>query len=426
MNRREFLQSTIAAAAFTRPAVPASDRVRIAVVGVRGQGRNLTNQFCSLPDVDVPYLVDPDSNVFSRAAKIVEEKRGKAPQLVGDLRKVLDDKSVDAIAIATPDHWHGPATLLAIDAGKDVFVEKPCSHNVREGQMMVEAARRGNRVVQAGTLYRSYPTHLRAVEYVRAGKLGKALMAKAWDVQLRDDIGHQEDGPVPAGVDYDTWTGPAPMLPFNVNRFHYKWHWHWNYGTGDIGNDGVHQVDIARWVLGLEAPTEVSGMARKVFFQDDQITPDTANITFNYPDKAIIFEMRIWNPYGMEGQENAVAIYGSDGVMHIGRWRAEGGWKNGYRVYDKQNKLALEDYETDVQPWHARNFIDCVKSRQKPNADIEIGVASTLLTHLANIVARTGRNIKWDAKNATIPGDAQAARLLGREYRKHWATPKGV
>ena len=244
-------------------------------------------------------------------------------------------------------------------------------------------------------------------------------MAKAWDVQLRDDIGHKADSPIPKGVDFDTWTGAAPMLPFNENRFHYNWHWHWNYGTGDAGNDGVHQIDMARWALGVEAPTEVSGMGRKIFFQDDQQTPDTMNITFNCGSKALIFEMRIWNPYQMEGVGNGVAVYGSDGMVQIGHW--EGKW--GFKVFDSKGQETLFDNANEPDT-HARNFIDCIRSRQAPNAEIEIGHVSTTYAHLANIVARTGRQLKFEAKAETILGDAEANRYLKRQYRKHWATPK--
>jgi predicted dehydrogenase len=425
MNRRYFLKSTLATAALSKRLVAASDKVNIAMMGVRGQGKNLTGMFASLPDVNIPYLCDVDPSVFGPAAKIVEDKKGVKPQLIGDIRKALDDKNVDAIVIATPDHWHGPATLLGCAAGKDVYVEKPCSHNLKEGRLMVEAARRHKRVVQHGTMYRSFPSSIRAMEYIHSGKIGKALMAKAWDVQLRDHIGHKEDGPVPAGVDFDTWTGPAPMLPFNPNRFHYNWHWHWNYGTGDVGNDGVHQIDLARWALDVDTPLEVTGMGRKLFFDDDQKTPDTVNVTFEYKDKALMLELRIWNPYGMEGQENGVAVYGTEGVVHIGRWDSEkGGRKHGYRVYDKKHKLVFEDYDYETQPWHNRNFVECIRSRKAPNAEIEIGHTSTLHAHLANIVVRTGRPVKFDANLETALGNEAAQKLLGREYRKHWATPK--
>jgi predicted dehydrogenase len=425
MNRRYFLKSTVAAAAMSSRLVAASDKVNIAVMGVRGQGKNLTRMFASLPDVNIPYLCDVDANVFGPAAKIVEDQKGVKPQLIGDIRKALDDRNVDAIVIATPDHWHAPATLLGCAAGKDVYVEKPCSHNLKEGRLMVEAAKRYKRVVQHGTMYRSFPSVLRGMEYVHSGKIGKALMAKAWDVQLRNDIGRKEDGPVPAGVDFDTWTGPAPMLPFNPNRFHYNWHWHWNYGTGDVGNDGVHQIDLARWALDVETPLEVTGMGRKLFFDDDQKTPDTVNVTFEYKDKALMLELRIWNPYGMEGQENGVAVYGTEGVVHIGRWDSEkGGRKHGYRVYDKKHKLVFEDYDYEIQPWHNRNFVECIRSRKAPNAEIEIGHTSTLHAHLANIVVRTGRPVKFDTNLETALGNEAAQRLIGREYREHWATPK--
>ncbi len=420
MNRRYFLQAVAGGAVLARSGVAASEKVTIAIMGVRGRGRALSSEFASLPDVNIAYLCDVDSRVFERATKIVEEKKGKRPQLIGDIRRALEDRTVDAVVIAAPDHWHGPATLVACSAGKDVYVEKPASHNLREGRLMVEAARQHKRIVQVGTQSRSRPSTQKAIEYVKSGKIGKVLMAKAWDVQLRENIGHREDSPVPEGVDYDTWLGPAPALPFNENRFHYKWHWHWNYGTGDIGNDGVHQIDIARWALGVDHPSEVTGMGRKLFFDDDQQTPDTMNLTFNYKDKVLLFEMRIWNPYGLEGQENGVAVYGTQGMMHIGRWERE--W--GYRVYDEKGKLVFQEYGSKDE--HARNFIDCVRSRKKSNADIEIGHLSTLHAHLGNIVARTGRHLKFDGSTETIVGDADAGRLLGRQYRSHWAAPKGV
>ena len=423
MNRRYFLPSVAVGAAFATRAVAASDKINIAVIGLGGQGRHLTGKFAAMPDVNIAYLCETDERRYEAGAKLVEEKSGKRPPLIRDLRKALDDKSVDAVVVATPDHWHGPATILACDAGKDVYVEKPASHNLREGRLMVEAARRNKRIVQLGTQSRSRPSTKRAIEFVRSGKIGRVLAAKAWDVQLRDNIGHKEDSPVPSGVDYDTWTGVAPMLPFNENRFHYKWHWHWNYGTGDMGNDGSHQLDIARWAVGVDLPSEVSGMGRKLFFDDDQRTPDTMNITYNYPDRVLIFEMRIWAPYGLEEQENGVAVYGTNGMVHIGRWNRV--W--GFKVYDDRGKLVSEEKgETDADPVHVRNFLDCVKSRQAPNAEIAIGHTSSSLCHLGNIIARTNRTLRYDPATEKITGDAEAAKLLTREYRKHWATPKGI
>ncbi|MCX6624409.1 MAG: Gfo/Idh/MocA family oxidoreductase, partial [Acidobacteria bacterium] len=268
---------------------------------------------------------------------------------------------------------------------------------------------------------RSRPSTIRAMEYVHSGKLGRVLMAKAWNVQRRKDIGHKQDSPAPEGVDYDTWLGPAEWMPFNENRFHYTWHWNWNFGTGDMGNDGAHQVDQARWALGVELPTEISGMARKLYFDDDQVTPDTMVITFNYPDKVLLFEMRIWNPYAMENVENGVSVYGTDGLLQIGSWDR----MSGYRVFDRQGKLVLHDKD-QVPDEHTRNFLDCMRSRRKPNAEIEIGNLTAMHLHLGNIVARTGSPIHFDPATRTINGDSQASALLRRRYRRHWATPKGV
>lgn len=424
MNRRYFLPSLAAAAAAGKKSLAANDKFNVAVIGVRGRGRAIAGGLASMPQANIVTLCDVDENVFERAAAAVAEKKGKKPAYVKDLRKVLDDKSIDAVFIATPDHWHAPATILACQAGKDVYVEKPASHNLREGRLMVDAARKHNRIVQLGTQARSRPSTIRAIEQVRSGRIGKVIMAKAWNVQLRENIGHKEDGPPPAGLDYDTWIGPAPTLPFNENRFHYKWHWHWNFGTGDAGNDGVHQMDIARWALGVDVPNRVSGMARKMFFDDDQQTPDTMNITYEFGEKALIFEMRIWNPYGMEGQDNGVAVYGTEGMLQIGRWT--GPW--GFRIYDKKGKLAHDESNGNDGPelWHFQNFFDSIASRKRPNADIETGHHSTMLCHLGNIVGRTGRNLTFDGAKETINGDPAAAAYLKRQYRKHWSTPQGA
>src|SRR5262245_50272765 len=423
MNRRDFLQTAALGAGLASRSVAANDRIGVAIIGLGGQGRHLTGKFAAQPDVDILYLCEVDQNRYEAGAKLVSEKTGKRPPLISDLRKALADKAVDAVVVATPDHWHAPATILACDAGKDVYVEKPASHNLREGRLMVNAARRGKRIVQLGTQSRSRGSTMRAIELIRSGRIGKTLMAKAWAVQLRDHIGHKSDAPVPPEVDFDTWNGPAPLLPFNENRFHYTWHWNWNYGTGDIGNDGVHQMDIARWALGVEAPSEVTGMGRKLFFDDDQQTPDTMNITFNFKDKVLTFEMRIWNSYGMEGQQNGVAVYGTTGMMHIGRWNRL--W--GYKIYDDKGKLVEEGGgDADADAGHPRNFIECVKSRKTPNAEIETGHVSTTLCHLGNIVAKTGRALKYDGATESIAGDADANKLVGRAYRKHWAVPRGV
>ena len=425
VNRRYFVMGTaLAANAGRRRAVAANDKVTVCLMGVGGRGQTMAQWFGALPDVRIPVICDVDENVVGPVMKKVTESQGKAPRLAADIRRVLDDKSVDAIVMATPLHWHAPGTILACDAGKDVYVEKPASHNIREGRLMVEAARRNQRIVQMGIQSRSRPVTQRFVEYVQSGKLGKTLVAKVWNVQMRRNIGHKPDEPVPSGVEYDIWTGPLPSMPFNRNRYHGTVNWHWHYGTGDIGNDGVHWLDIARWAMGVGNPRHVSGMGAKLFFDDDQQTPDTMNITYDYGDKIIHFEQRLWNRYRMEGSENTVAVYGSDGMAQVGRWQ---GGHHEFRVFDNAGKMAHSEREPSPDfNTHARNFIDCVKDRKQPTGEIEVGHTSTVLCHLGNIVSRTRRAIRYDGQTERVLDDAEANRLVGREYRKHWSAPKGA
>ena len=421
VDRRHFVMGTAVA---LKKAVAASDKVTVCLMGVGGRGKTMAQWFGALPDVRIPVICDVDENVVAPVMKSVTESQGQAPQLVADIRRVLDDKSVDAIVMATPLHWHASGTILACNAGKDVYVEKPASHNIREGRLMVEAARRNQRIVQMGIQSRSRPVTQRFVEYVQSGKLGKTLAAKVWNVQMRRNIGHKPDEAVPAGVEYDIWTGPLPSMPFNRNRYHGTVNWHWHYGTGDIGNDGVHWLDIARWAMGVGNPRHVSGMGAKLFFDDDQQTPDTMNITYDFGGKIIHFEQRLWNRYRMEGSENTVAVYGSEGMAQVGRWQ---GGHHEFRVFDNAGKMVHSDREPSPDfNYHARNFIDCVKDRKQPAGEIEIGHASTVLCHLGNIVARTQRAIRYDGQTERVVEDAEANRLIGREYRKHWSTPKGA
>lgn len=423
MTRRDF---TVATAGFAagRPLAAKSDTVNICLMGVGGRGKTLAKWFGELPDVRIPVVCDVDENVAGPAMKMIAESQGTAPKLLSDIRRVLDDKSIDAIVMATPLHWHAPGTILACDAGKDVYVEKPASHNIREGRLMVDAARRNKRIVQMGIQSRSRPVTQRFVEYVQSGKLGKTLVAKVWNVQMRRNIGRKADEPVPSGVEYDIWTGPLPPMPFNRNRFHGTVNWHWHYGTGDIGNDGVHWLDIARWALDVGLPKHVSGTGAKLFFEDDQQTPDTMNITYDYGSKLIQFEQRLWNSYRMEGSENTVAVYGSDGMAQVGRWQ---GGHHEFRVFDNAGKMVHSEREPSPDfNQHARNFIDCIKSRSQPAGDIETGHVSTVLCHLGNIVSRTKRSVNFDAKNERAIADNDANRYVSREYRKHWSTPKRV
>jgi predicted dehydrogenase len=425
MYRRHFFPVSFGALQTARRAIAASDKITIALMGVRGRGRSLTKAFCDQPDVNIAYVCDVDQNVVEGAYKIIADSGRKRPPLVADLRRCLDDKSVDAIVMGTPLHWHAPGTILACNAGKDVYVEKPISHNIREGRLMVEAARRNGRIVQAGTQLPSLPVTQAFHDYVQSGNLGRVLMAKVWNVQLRSNIGHKEDEPVPPGIDYETWTGPLPKLPFNKNRFHSTVNWHWHYGCGDIGNDGVHELDIARRALAVELPEQVSGMGQKMYFDDDQQTPDTMNITYHYKNKLLLYEQRLWNPYGLEGSDNGVAVYGDKSVAQFGRFRGNN-W--GYRVIDHKGAVihSEEHGSPSIDTPHARNFLDCVRSRKKPRVEIEEGHLATSLAHLGNIVARTGRTIQFDAKSERITGDPGADKLIRREYRQHWSKPDNV
>ena len=424
ISRRSFIGAGAASAVAVRSsgAAAPSDKVNIGVIGVGGRGRGLLRTFSRLPDVNVSHLCDADQASLERARQVLADEGKPPPQTTYDMRQLFDEQEVDAVIVATPDHWHAPATILACDAGKDVYVEKPASHNIREGRLMIDAARRNGRIVQVGTQSRSRPSSRRAIEIAQSGELGDILMAKAWNVQLRDNIGHKPNTPVPKGVDYDAWLGPAPWIPFNENRFHYKWHWHWHFGTGDAGNDGAHQLDIARWALGVDFPQTASGMGGKIFFYDDQQTPDTMNVTFQYGDKALIWEMRIWNPYGMEGQDNGVAVYGTDASIQIGRWDRR--W--GYKLYDNKGKLVEHNDANDESDDHMRNFIECVRTRELPAADISTGHLSAIHCHLANIVSRTGRTLAFDQETESIVGDPHANLYVKRAYRTHWSTPKGA
>lgn len=418
-GRRFFLLA--AAGVLARRPVVAADKVRLGFIGMGGRGTALLRVAARTPKSAVTHVCDVDQARLEKAQQLAFQLGATGVKASTDLRRVLEARDVDAVVIATPDHWHAPATILACDAGKDVYVEKPVSHNLREGRLMVEAARRNKRIVQAGLQARSRPVVRRAIEIARSGRLGRTLMAKAWNSQLRRNIGRKSDTAPPPGVDYDTWVGPAPMIPFNENRFHYNWHWHWNFGTGDLGNDGAHQIDIARWALGEVAPRRVSGMGAKYFFDDDQQTPDTMNLTFDFGGKAIQWEMRIWTPYKLEGIDNGVAVYGADAYMHIGDWT--GPW--GYKIFDRSGAV-VEHVEEKEPDRHMENFVECVLTRNTPNCEIEEGHLSCVLCHLGNICARTGRNLSYDARTESIPGDPEAQAMTRRQYRQHWATPKGV
>jgi predicted dehydrogenase len=371
---------------------------------------------------DVAYVCDVDE-AHARQAK-EQLDAGKA---VADMRRVFEDSSVDAVVIGTPDHWHAPATILACEAGKHVYVEKPCAHNIREGRLMIEAARRTKRVIQVGTQSRSTSAFREAMQLLAEGVIGDVLVAKAWNSQRRRDIGHAEPSEPPAGFDYDLWVGPAPMRPFQKNCHHYNWHWFYNFGTGDAGNDGVHELDLARWGLGVTGhPVRASGMGEKLHFDDDQQFPDTQYVTFEYPStsaggrkRTLIYEHRIWSPYKQEGHENGNALYGTDGYMMLSK-------TSGWKIYGRNNKRKRSEEGRFSVREHATDFFDAMRNGRKPNADIEIGHKAAVLAHLSNILARTNAGtLAFDGENESIVGTPEAEALVGRTYRKgHWAVPE--
>jgi predicted dehydrogenase len=421
-SRRTFL-GTLGALAAAGPAATYADapseRVRLAILGVRGRGAGLADVFARNEGAEVVALCDVDDAAFAKAIKAVESRTGKAPRTEKDFRRLLDDKSIDAIVVAAPDHWHGPMTVLGCQAGKDVYCEKPACHNVVEGRRMVEAARKYGRVVQIGTQRRSSPSVQQAVEFVRSGKLGKVGLARAWIHQQRGAIGHGEPGPVPAGVDYAMWQGPAPDRPFHENRFHYNWHWFWNWGTGELGNNGIHGLDVARWGLDVDAPVRVASGGGKFVFDDDQEVPDTQVVTYEFPHTSIVWEHRMWSKHGLEGSPFGIAFYGDKGTLIV-----DG---SGWKVVDGPAADAAPDVKpSDGMTAHAANWLECIRTRQRPNADVEIGHLSTRLCHLGNIAHRVGRKLAFDAATETFPGDAEANALLAREYSPRYELPSQV
>jgi predicted dehydrogenase len=415
-NRRIFLGTAgVVALGGLSAKAGANEKIRVGVIGVRGRGAELAQGFAKQKDSEVVAICDVDDASFAKPLKLVDEAGGKPPRTEKDFRRLLDDKSIDAIAVATPDHWHALMTVMACQAGKDVYSEKPASHNVVEGRRMVEAARKYKRVVQIGTQRRSTPHVQEAIGHVRSGGIGKVGLARAWIHQKRKPIGHGTPGPVPAGVDYAMWQGPAPDRPFMSNRFHYNWHWFWNWGTGEVGNNGIHGVDVARWGLGVDAPLRVASGGGKYVFDDDQEVPDTQVVTWEFPTTCIVWEHRMWSAHGNDGMGFGIAFYGDKGTLIVDEksWRVEDGVKAG-------------GTSTGGQGAHFKNFLDCVKDRSAPNADVEIGHLSTRLCHLGNIAHRTGRKLTFDAATESFPGDPEASRLLGREYSSRFEMPSQV
>jgi len=421
------MSSTAGIAARTVLASP-NDTVRVACVGVRGQGRSHINAYAKMPNVEIAALCDIDENVLKERLQMVEKLGKKRPAAFTDIRKLLEDKSIDAISIATPNHSHTLQTIWSLQAGKDVYVEKPCSHNVFESKQIVAAARHYNRLVQHGTNSRSTVALREAMQKLREGVIGEVYMARGLCFKWRNTIGRKPEAPVPPGVHYDMWLGPAPVRPFTENRFHYNWHWFWDTGNGDFGNQGIHEIDICRWGLGVKHPTKVSGIGAKVMFDADQETPNILTATYEFDEggkkKIMVFDVRHWitnHEAGIGGDKPGNTIgnifYGSNGYMVI-----DGYGK--YWTYIGKEQVPGPTRSEGGSNW--ANFIDAVRSRKQSdlNAPIEEGAMSCTLMHLANTSYRLGRTLHFDSATMQCKGDPEANRMLTRAYRKPYVVPE--
>lgn len=419
-NRRHFIQTAAAAGAFGMySSVSAADNIVSAndkvVVGVMGlsRGRALAVGFAKQPNVEVKYVCDVDSTRAGSGAKVVEGTGTKAPAVVGDFRRILDDKSVDALVCAAPNHWHAPATIMACGHGKHVYVEKPCSHNPWEGETMVQAARNHKRCVQMGNQRRSGGGHIEAMKRLRDGVIGDVYLSKSWYNNARGSIGTRKSTEAPSHIDYELWQGPAPRRPYKDNVVHYNWHWHWHWGNGELGNNGVHSIDISRWGLGVNYPLRVTSSGGRYHFNDDQETPDTHTVCFEFPGgKQIVWEGLSCNKHG----GGFVSFYGTDGSMDLDS-------AGTFTIFDKSNKQVEQVKSTSTgDAEHIENFLSAIRNHEPDSLNSEIleGHKTTLLCHLGNIAQRTRQSLSTNPVNGQILDNGSAEKYWKRDYEDGW------
>ncbi len=442
-SRREFLQesagvailaggsaSVRAAASVTRTA-GANDRIRVGLIGCGGMGQGDLRDFLKVENTECVALCDVDDKQAADTRSWVTKQNGQNPDLITrDFRKVLERKDIDAVIVGTPDHWHALPTIMACQAGKDVYVEKPLSISIGEGRAMVKAVRKYNRIVQMGTQQRSAQHYADAVDYVKSGKLGKIRLVRAWAYQgWMGNIPKVPDGDPPAGVDYDMWLGPARQHSFNKNRFHFNFRWYWDYSGGLMTDWGAHMIDIANWAMGIRAPGSAMSVGGKFGFPDDaEETPDTQQVLWSYPEFSMLWEHATAINRGPEARDHGVEFHGNSGTLVVDR----GGWE----VYPEaaqidgrqQYKLAafprqnVSNDQSHLQ--HVRNFIDCMRSRALPRSDVEVGHNSMIACHLGNIAFRLGRQVRWDVENEKMINDPEAQDYVTRAYRAPWKLPE--
>ncbi len=424
LTRRSFLASTAAASALTSvgPLVLAADEapLRTVTIGIMGMGRgmSLAQTFGVLPGVRIKYVCDLDPKRVEAARAAVEKlecEPKQTPQAVGDFRKILDDPEVDALICSAPNHWHAPAAIMACQANKHCYVEKPCCHNPWEGELLVAMSRKYNRAVQMGNQRRSGPGFIEAMRRLHEGIIGRVYLSKCWYTAVRPTIGTGVPAPVPEGFDYAMWQGPAPHKDFRSNYLHYNWHWFWHWGNGELGNNGIHSIDIGRWGLNAGYPTRVTSSGGRYRYKDDQETADTHTVCAEFEGgQQLIWEGRSCNKHGAP----FVEFYGENGTLRI----EESGSYTLYDINDKETEKVTKNY-TDTL--HAANFLAAIRNNTPLalNSEIEEGYKSTLICHLGNIAHRTGHSLNCDPQNGRVLNDEAAMALWKREYSKEW-TPK--
>lgn len=446
MQRRAFLSSGaiatgLSAAQYNR-AWGANERIVLAGIGIGGRNTSLLKGFLEWDEIDIKMLCDVnrERSQLHDMARFIEGHRGAKPVLSPEMSDAFDDNDIDAVVIATPDHWHGPATVFACQAGKDVYVEKPISHNIWEGRKMVDAARKYKRVVQCGTQNRSAEYNYKALDYIKSGKLGRVHFCKVFNMKPGGAFNKGPDGEPPEGFNYDYWLGPAAWRPYNSSVVG-NWKLFWDFTADDLADDGAHQLDLARMLIDRKHPTAVHSSGGKLAFNDDRETPDTLATTYEYGDDLVMtFELTQWSPYMKKTPSDVrmgdkfplwfqsatrIEVYGTEGMMMMGRHG--GGWQ----VFSNDGEVVAQEYgrfpDYQTPDPHKQNFIDCIKSREAPNADIEVGHYSACLIHLASVAHRTGnRKLVFDTDAERFVGDDEANALVKRDYREPYAVPEEV
>lgn len=412
-SRRKFVWISSLACLGRARSVSAAEKIRVGLIGCGGISRADLTTFLSYPEVDCPVVCDVDDAQLAKGIALVEKLRGRRPDTVKDFRRVIERKDVDVVLVCTPDHWHALPTVLACQEGKDVYVEKPLATTVAEGRAMVEAARRHGRVVQMGTQWRSGPHYQEAIEFVQSGKLGKIRQVRAWAyLDWVGGIGNPPDRDPPAGVDYDFWLGPAPLRPFNPNRFHFNFRWFWDYAGGMMTDWGVHWLDIVQMAYDEAMPTAITALGGKLFFTDNRETPDTLQVTYEYPGFIATYEYRNGNGNSMFKQGGGILFHGSKATMFLDRRQ--------YFIEPEPNSGVEPEQVKSVSSGnlkHWANWLECIRTRQRPESDIEKCYRSTATCLLGNVALRSKLRVDWDGQNVK---QSEARRYQSREYRKPW------